>query len=296
MRRILFYLLCLLLVCTGESLSCKYHVSLSWKFKNNDLLLTCKVESLRFPVTFIGPSNVECAFCLPPSHCQSLYEHVSIQRESERSVILKVNRNTHLDGWWTCQYGESICNASVEVTINSFLAGNDKSVTNKYCILFMVSCSMFGLAFGYIFLHLVLFIANVLRINAIENQAILKTTDDMNHCLTLLCRGCNQCSLPVKKKLIAFMLIVVLVVTAVLLAKLETKLCEDYVSYIVLGIPGAVVGMICCLLLVRKDTEQDTGEKSRIATQLKERKCTSLLTINQGEPEEEYISIVNSCS
>lgn len=252
MRRILACLF-LLAAYIGGRLSCENHVCLSWNIKQNTLLLTCKVDNLRFAVTFFDPLNAESAFCTPPSHCEPVSKHVSIQKESERAVILKVNRTTGLNGWWTCKYGESIGNASVEVTINSVSVDHNKTGTNKYCTLLMVSCAMFGLASGYIFIQLILFIVIILRTNEFDLPTKMDDKiDSWTHC-------CGRCSVIGKKKVISFVLIVCLVLIAVLMGVLNSKLCEDYVGFTTLGLCAILVGMICCLLLVSTKLKANTG-------------------------------------
>lgn len=102
---------------------------LTWKVKNNSLILTCKIPNLKFSVYLLDPLNNEQGYCftpIPHINCYSHFQNVSIFQSTETNetvFILTGKINQRLNGNWTCEHGTRIESRTVEVTLLK-LTGN----------------------------------------------------------------------------------------------------------------------------------------------------------------------------
>lgn len=97
-------------------------VCLSWKIKNNLLVLGCKTDNLDYSITFFDPLENEKAYCLPHK-CYSYIDAAISQNITTNETFLSLPLGVDakkFNGWWNCRYGNSNGIAMVEITLSKF--------------------------------------------------------------------------------------------------------------------------------------------------------------------------------
>lgn len=101
---------------------CKAFLCFTWSSENDKIILRCKTNTLRFPVSFYSPSGEEVASCdipFPQPLCHSLMPNISVDQDIRtHTTTLTYSRYiaSSLHGEWKCKYGKNLETGSVNIT------------------------------------------------------------------------------------------------------------------------------------------------------------------------------------
>lgn len=101
-------------------LSVDAHVCLTWEVEQNKATFKCKVDQLKWRVTFYNPSNEEQGHCLVPYHFPKCFSVNEISQDRHTNItVLTINRlvDTSINGQWKCTHGRNIDEAAINVTV-----------------------------------------------------------------------------------------------------------------------------------------------------------------------------------
>lgn len=226
------------------------NMCLTWKVKNNSLILTCKIPNLKFSVYLYDPWNNEQGYCftpIPTIKCHPHFQNVSIyqNRETNETVFtLTGNINQRLNGNWTCKHGTRIDSRTVEVTLSQLT----EKKTRIDCWPLLLVLTLTGFVLFYILSQLFIYtlFCPCMRSSS-ENSCLAK----LSHLLDRLSNHCiheedkRGFSRKVIKGMFLCLLLVLMVGIPVIVGLNEKGMCSGHLSFIPVGfLFGFVVRML----------------------------------------------------
>lgn len=139
-NRMLTMIFCLLLlfnITFGGALYIPAKVCLTWKIKNDLLVLGCKTDNFDYSITFFDPVGNEKAVCLPQT-CHSYINATIFQNITTNETFLSIPLEADAEkfnGWWNCRYGNRNGKAMVEITLSKFSFDEKKDMPSSSLIL-----------------------------------------------------------------------------------------------------------------------------------------------------------------
>lgn len=102
--------------------SCDIKICLTWDVKSHNITFKCRVNYLKFAVTFKNPLNQEMGYCqlpIPVSSCHTLPNNSMTQdlETNTTTLIVRKHIGDSINGPWTCCHGTNIDVAVVNVTV-----------------------------------------------------------------------------------------------------------------------------------------------------------------------------------
>lgn len=101
----------------------KAYVCLTWSAVNDKVILRCKTDSLKFPVSFYSPTGEEVASCnipIPQPRCESLMPNINVKQEvrsNTTTLTYTGNIDSSIYGEWKCKHGINLEGGTVNVTV-----------------------------------------------------------------------------------------------------------------------------------------------------------------------------------